>query len=73
MSIVEQITNDLRVLPQDKQQAVADFVAFLKHRTDASQERQRRLDETAGFLSDEEAARWNQVIEDTFEVVEESP
>lgn len=73
MSIVEQIINDLKGLPQDKQQAVADLVAFLKHQTAASQESQRRLDETAGFLSDEEAARWNQVIEETFEVVEENP
>jgi len=63
MSIIESIVEDLRHLPKDRFAAVAETIH--KMREDYRAERNRFLEESAGCMSDEEAAVFEEALKES--------
>jgi len=63
MSTIDSIVEDLRHLPKDRFAAAAEVIH--KMREDYRAERDRILDETAGCMSDEEAAVFEEALKES--------
>ena len=70
MSSLENIVEDLKVLPPAKLEVAADFVHRLKRISE--EERQSILARTAGALSAEEADELERAIDESCEKIDES-
>lgn len=70
MSSLENIVEDLKVLPPAKLEVAADFVHRLKRISE--EERQSILTRTAGALSAEEADELERAIDESCEKIDEN-
>jgi len=63
MNTIDSIVEDLRSLPKDRFAAVAETIH--KMREDYRAERNRVLDETAGCMSEQEAAAFEEALKES--------